>query len=156
MTDKGDQPTKAVRLDGDTDWMTFAIGDHEFDVEIFEASDLLAENDRHHLRDPDGCLDCGHEFVREGDARKIREIVCPSCGSENVLPCQKFLDGVAKMIVERWGAKRCSRTEASAFYNAIVDACEAKKKKSETPPESHSSTTASTQEDGVEPPVEAG
>lgn len=148
-----DQP---VRLDAETDWKKFVIGSYEFDVEIFEASDLLAENDRGHLSDPDACLDCDQVFVREGDARKSREIRCPSCGSDNVLPNQSFLDGVAKMIVERWGAPRCSRTEAAAFYNAIVDACEAKKNENEAAHESPSGSTASTPEGGPKPTAEPG
>lgn len=143
---------KRINLSARADWLGFTIGDFNFEVEIFEANDLLAENDRRHFNDPDACLDCAHEFQLPREQRREKEnFVCPSCGSTNVLPSQAFLDGVAKIIRERYGAPRCGRYEAGAFYEAIVDAVDAKKKRSSTPPESPSFTTESTLEAGPSP-----
>lgn len=150
-----DQP-KPIQLDTESEWLTFEIHGHSFSVEIFEANDILAENDRKYLNDPDACLDCNHEFIRIGDDRKKRPLTCPKCQSENVFPSQRFLDGVAEILISRWKAPRCSRSEAGAFYNAVVDAAEAKKKPSQTQPESHSSTEGSTHEDGASQPAEPG
>lgn len=143
---------KRIDLSAKADWLGFTIGGFDFDVEIFEANDLLAENDRKHLNDPDACLDCAHEFQLPREKRSAKEnFVCPSCGSTNVLPSQSFLDGVARILRDRYGAPRCGRYEAGAFYEAIVDAVDSKKKSRLTPPGSLSSTTESTPDAGRRP-----
>jgi dihydroorotate dehydrogenase len=125
-----------IKLDENSIWLKFEVGGASFEVEAFEAVNLLAEIDREHADDPNSCLKCKSKFNVEADG-VLDNIVCPSCGARgnDVQPAQDFLDDVAKLIVERWGAKRCSRNEAGQFYNVIVAKTEEAKKNIGTPVE---------------------
>lgn len=155
---KGDRAT-TINLSEGVEWITFQIGDHSFDCEVFEAADVLSENDRRHVNDLDSCTACDHVFLIPREERSIEDKgkwKCPQCDSDRVLPSQLYLDDVAKILVGRYGAKRCSRKEAAAFYSNVIKFVNAKKKELIQQQASPSGLTGSIPETGTSQSVEAG
>lgn len=121
-----------IDLGEDSIWLRFKIAGMEFETEAFEAEDVLAENDRKHISDPHTCgeITCKYIFSLPPEMfGKTDQYACPKCGSKKVIISQLFLDGVKKILCDRFGVPRCSRGEAANFYNAVVKSTDAAKKK---------------------------
>lgn len=116
-----------VALDDGIQWLGFKIDGIEFEVEAFDALDMLAENDLRHRTDPAFCPKCQKSFsVSDDDWGKV-QATCPTCSNKCSQP-KEFLDGISEILQKRFGLKRCSRTIASNFYNAVLEATEEVKK----------------------------
>lgn len=140
------QTSDAIALDAESFWVKFTIGDVAFECEIYETNDLLAAIDIKHRRDHSSCLDCSHTWEPTDDEYGRAELaLCPNCGANNqrpeaseenpnpvyrprVRPAQEYLDDVSALLRERFGVKRCGRTEAAKFYATICRKCEEQKK----------------------------
>lgn len=138
-----DGQSNAIKLDRDSFWVEFTIGDQSFECEIYETTDRLSEIDLKHRDDASLCLKCSHSYRPTDDEYGRPELArCPNCGATNekpgdvdaatfvrsIKPSQNFLDDVAALLRSQFGVKRCGRTEASRFYATIVDACNQQKK----------------------------
>lgn len=134
-----------IALDSDSVWASFTINGHEFEIEVYDASDALAEIDRKHRYDPNLCLKCGSAHVpSDEEFGKPDEYVCAKCGAqgrEHIKISTLFLDDVAELLKTRFGVKRCARREAGKFYTAITDAVTDSQKKIGPSPESDSGST---------------
>lgn len=150
MTDE--QANERKRLDSGSIWLPCTIGDVDFDVEAFEAFALLGPVDRAHKNDPDECLACGERFVTPDDQIELpaKQRTCPKCGAayDKIAFAGEFLDDVAALLRKRWGVKRCSRTEAGAFYSLVVDTVK-EAKKNILPPQESATGSASTRRRGA-------
>lgn len=116
-----------INLSDGVKWGEFTIGDFTFEAEIFEAVDLLTEIDIAHRDDPHTCRKCHSEFIVTTDDERYGRgnlYTCPACDAKaadgDIRFSQLYLDDVAKLIRERYGAPRCSRPEAYKFYRACV------------------------------------
>lgn len=119
-----------IEIDGDAEWLTIKLADHTFQCELYDALDLLVEIDLRHARDSHECLDCRHRWSTADQTQAApAKPICPACQSEKVLMSQAFLDDVAKLLTERYGAPKCSRRGAAYFYNLVVSQSEEAKKK---------------------------
>ncbi len=127
-----------INLDQNSIWLRFAIGGVEFEVEAYEASDMLADIDTRHATDPHTCLKCLKTFVvPKEDYGDIEKYNCPGCGQRHtdedgptskIKVSQVFLDDVVALLKSRFGVNRCARSEAAQFYNAVTSNVEAAKK----------------------------
>lgn len=127
---------KVIAIDAGDSWRRMSVGGREFEVEIWETSDLLAEIDAKHRNDPASCV-CGHQWVLSDDeySDPAKKMICPACGSMNsdenparLRPSQLFLDDVAELLRVRFEVEKIGRRAAWRFYSAIVDACRDEKK----------------------------
>ena len=118
-----------VDLGEDSIWAQFKLAGTEFEIEVFEAHDLLAEIDRKHMADPQSCAKCKIQFVvPEDKLGQTDDYICPGCGSKEIIVSQVFLDDVKILLREKFGVKRCARGEAAKFYTAIINYVETAKK----------------------------
>ena len=135
----------AVALDDGSLWASFTINGKAFEVEIYDAYDMLAEIDARHRYDPVRCLKCQKEFVPDGETwGRPDKMNCPHCsetGRDNFRMAQEFLDDVGELLKKRFGVTRCARREAANFYNAIIEEVEEVQKKTTALPESDSGST---------------
>lgn len=132
----------AIALDADSVWASFTIAGVEFEVEIYDAQDMLIPIDQAHRDDPATCLKCGHawQLDEEQFGLPASELSCPAelCGHSPVKLASEFLDDVADLLKKRFKIPRCSRGEAGRFYTAILDAVADNQKKITQSPESDS------------------
>ncbi len=142
-----------IDLGAESVWARFTLAGVQFEVEIFEASDMLADIDRKHIADPHTCMNktCGQQFqVPPEMFGETDEYRCPKCGGDKIQVSQVFLDDVKILLRDKFGVTRCARGEAARFYNAIIQATEDQKKSIMTRLESDIGSTL-TQADGEQP-----
>jgi len=113
-----------ITLHATSDWITCVLHDHEFDVEVGEALSLLVDIEHAHANDPHHCQGC-HQPTKTYER-------CEHCGCVDVYASQLFLDDVARMLVDRYHAPKCSRSEALHFHTVVVDRVNQEKKTSQT------------------------
>lgn len=128
--------------DSDT-FLEITIDGAALTVDLAKAMDELRKIDNRHAADPWNCGACGRDWTPSADhlrmlAEKRRDgltiadvdkVRCPACSSDNANPPQEFLDDVASLLV-KWGAKRCGRFGAAAFYTKATGAMADLKKNS--------------------------
>lgn len=142
MENEGTSIADRIDLDANSIWLQFTIHGVEFEIEAFEASDLLADIDAKHSADPHTCLTCWKEFVVPAeDYGRPDRYKCPACGQRytddngeatgKIKLSQVFLDDVIALLKKRFGVKRMSRSEAATFYNVVMQNVEDAKKKLE-------------------------
>lgn len=119
--------SEKLDLSADETWLSFQINGVEFEVEAFDATDLLAENDKRYRNDPAFCQDCQEAFRIPDESWGVAKIPCPKCKKVCEAPTN-FLDGVVELLRVRWGVKKCSRQTALRFYSSCIGAAEAVKK----------------------------
>lgn len=121
MADK-QQPKSRIDLSADSQWCEFSIGGQAFECEAFEVAELLADIDHAHRYDPHTCGVCYLVVPANAEAAPS-ELRCAACGEKSkdkIRFSQVYLDDVAKLLRERFGLARVSRTEAWRFYDAIA------------------------------------
>ena len=141
-----------ISLDDETGLVEFSVRGQTFLVDPYEAGDRLREIDQRHKEDANTCLDCGKKlppFYGE-DGTQAPGVACGGCGSRNVYICQDFLDDVAKLLTEHYGAPRLTRSAAGKFYTAMVEVMQSLKKTTSTTPQSPTGTE-SIQQAGTAP-----
>lgn len=129
MNEEG-RNVQRIDLNEDSLWLQFSINGTEFEIEAFEASDLLADIDAKHAADPHTCLACWKEFrVDPADFGRPEVYKCRGCGQRyqddkgevtgKIKISQVFLDDVSALLKSRFGVTRISRSEAARFYSAV-------------------------------------
>lgn len=126
--------SEAIELDDGEVWLNLTIGGKTFEVEVFDACDILAENDKRFRNVPAFCQDCQEAFRITDAEWGAPKATCPKC-KKTTAPPQEFLDGVIEILQKKFGAGRCSRQSALRFYMLVVSKAEELKKNTETPPE---------------------
>lgn len=123
----------SINLSADAGWATFVIGGFEFEAEVYEVVDLLADVDAKHRNDLHRCLSCSHEFAVPAELYgKADQYACPACEARaqdgKIKFSQLYLDDVVSLLKSKFNVPRCSRTEAYAFYSKIVELSDSLKK----------------------------
>lgn len=126
---------EVIKLGEDSQWIDFELHDKPFQVEVFDALDLLGEIDNQHIDDVNLCLHCKVEFPTPRESFGESGVLsCPACGQKEVRASQLYLDDVAKLLIDRFEVPKCSRGEARSFYDRILQLTDEAKKNIEPTP----------------------
>lgn len=120
-----------MKLGEQSRWATFSLGGKDYEFELWEAMEFIGEIASCHQDDLSKCLNCLEMFaVTDINQPDDWKPTCPKCGSNEIQADQTFVDETVKMIKEKYGVPRCSRSEARDFERLVRKATDDEKKTS--------------------------